>query len=93
MLKHAFPGAFAAVVLGAAVSGTSIPDLTQDLPARCLPQETWSGGLEDGCNGYVTFGMNGPMMVPGQAPEVEATGSITRNRIDDAAERSIDRLE
>ncbi|PVE23339.1 hypothetical protein DC522_16530 [Microvirga sp. KLBC 81] len=84
MLKHAFPGALAAAVLGVAVSGSSIPDFAQGLPARCLP-ENWSGGLQDGCNGFVTFGMNGPMVVPGQAPEVEATGSITRNGSDNAA--------
>ncbi|WP_445502817.1 hypothetical protein [Microvirga sp. G4-2] len=85
MRRHAFPGAFAAAALGVAVSGSSIPDLTQDLPARCLPQETRSDGLQDGCNGFVTFGMTGPMVMPGQAPEVEATGSISRNGKDDAA--------
>lgn len=93
MLKHAFPCAFAAVVLGVGVSGSSVPDLTQDLPARCLPQETRSDGLQDGCNGFVTFGMNGPMIVPGHDPEVEATGSITRNGKDEAAGRNTERPE
>lgn len=93
MPKHAFPGALAAVVLGVAVSGSSVPDVTQDLPTRCLPQETGSGAFQDGCNGFVTFGMSGPMVVPGQIPEVEATGSIPRNAGEDPATDSPDRPE
>lgn len=84
MLKHAFPGAFAAAVLGAAVSGSPILDFAQDLPARCLPQDTQSGGHHDGCRGVVTFGMSGPRVVSGPTADVEATGSIPRSGRDGA---------
>jgi hypothetical protein len=82
MLKRTFPGALAAAVMGVAASGSSLPDFAQDMPARCLPQEGQAGALYDGCGGAVTFGMNGPMVVPGQAPDIEATGSITRTMRD-----------
>ena len=91
MLKRAFPGALAAVVLGVAASGSSIPDYAQNVPARCLPQEIQTGVLHDGCSGAVTFGMTGPMVVTGQASDVETTGSITRGMRDDATKSSDDR--
>src|SRR4051794_1726871 len=84
MLKRAFPGALAAAALGVAASGSSVPDFAQNLPARCLPQATAVGPLHDGCNGLVRFGMTGPMVIPGQAFDVEATGSITRGMTKDA---------
>jgi len=93
MLKSAFPGALAAAVLGVAASGSSIPEFAQNMPARCLPQEIRTGILHDGCGGAVTFGMNGPIVVPGQAPDVEATGSITGRMPDDAAQHSSDNPE
>jgi hypothetical protein len=80
MLKRTFSGTLAAAALGVVASGGSIPDFAQNLPARCLPQETRT----DGCSGFVRFGMSGLMVVPGQAPDVEATGSITRSVSDDA---------
>ncbi len=84
MLKRTFPGALAAAVMGVAASGASLPDFAQDMPARCLPQEGQAGAFHDGCSGAVTFGMSGPMVVPGQAPDIEATGSITRTMSDDS---------
>jgi hypothetical protein len=84
MLKYAFSGPLAAAVLSVAASGTSIPDFAHNLPARCLPQETQADSLNDGCSGSVRFGMSGLMVVPGQAPDVEATGSVTRSVNDDA---------
>lgn len=93
MLKHTFPGALAAAVLGVAASGSSLPDFAQDMPARCLPQEGQDGVLHDWCSGAVTFGMSGPMLVPGQAPDIEATGSIPRPMRDDSTENSGDRPE
>ncbi|MBB4039940.1 hypothetical protein GGR34_001587 [Microvirga flocculans] len=93
MLKRALPGALAAVVLGVAAAGSSFPEFAQNMPARCLPQEIQTGGLHDGCGGAVTFGMNGPMVVPGQAPDVEATGSITGRMSDDAAQHHSDNPE
>ncbi|WP_262029583.1 hypothetical protein [Microvirga sp. Mcv34] len=79
MLKRAFPSALIAAVLGVAASEPSVPDFAQNVPARCLPQENGAGLLPDGCSDIVTFGMNGPMVLPGQAPDIEATGSINRN--------------
>jgi hypothetical protein len=93
MLKRTFPGALAAAVLGVAISGSSIPDFAQDMPARCLPQEVQARVLHDGCRGAVTFGMNGPMVVPDQAPDIEATGGITRTMTDGSIENSGDRPE
>ncbi|MDG2570546.1 hypothetical protein P7L87_23540 [Vibrio parahaemolyticus] len=93
MLKHTFPGALAAAVLGVAASGSSIPDFAQNMPARCLPQEIQTGTLYDGCSGAVMFGMNGPMVVPGRTPDVEATGSITRGVPNDAAQHGSDNPE
>lgn len=93
MLKRTLPGALAAAVVGIATSGSSIPEFAQNIPARCLPQEIQTGGLHDGCGGAVTFGMNGPMVVPGQAPDVEATGSITGRISDGAAGHSSDSPE
>lgn len=93
MLKSALPGALAATVLGIAASGSSIPEFAQNMPARCLPQEGQAGALYDGCGGAVTFGMNGPMVVPGQAPDVEATGSITSGMPEDAAQHDSDNPE
>lgn len=93
MLKSAFPGALAAAVLGIAASGSSIPEFAQNMPARCLPQEGQASPLHDGCGGAVTFGMNGPMVVPGQAPDVEATGSITSGMPEDAAQHGSDNPE
>jgi hypothetical protein len=84
MLKRTFSGTLAAAALGVAASGGSIPDFAQNLPARCLPQETRTDALNDGCSGFVRFGMSGLMVVPGQAPDVEATGSVTRSVNDDA---------
>jgi hypothetical protein len=86
MLKRALPSALAAAALGVAASGYSVPDFAQNLPARCLPQEAAVGSLHDGCNGLVRFGMTGAMVMPGQALDVEATGSITRGMTNDAAE-------
>ena len=90
MLKRVLPSILAAAALGVAASGYSVPDFAQDLPARCLPQETAVGPLHDGCNGFVRFGMTGPMIIPGQALDVEATGSITRSTTKDAAEPGSD---
>jgi hypothetical protein len=84
MLKRTFSGTLTAVALGVAASGVSIPDFVQNLPARCLPQETRTDALNDGCSGFVRFGMSGLIVVPGQAPDVEATGSVTRSVDDDA---------
>lgn len=93
MLKRAFPGALAAAVLGVAPSGSSTLEFPQAMPARCLPQELQTGAFYDGCGGAVTFGMNGPMVVPGQAPDVEATGSITSGMPEDAAQHGSDNPE
>jgi hypothetical protein len=93
MLKSAFPGALVAAVLGVAALGSSIPEFAQNMPARCLPQETQTGIVHDGCGGAVTFGMNGPMVVPGQAPDVEATGSIPGGMSSGTAEHSSGNLE
>ncbi len=93
MLKRTFPGALAAAVIGVAASGSSLPDFAQDMPARCLPQEVQASALHDGCSGAVTFGMRGPMVVPGQAPDIEATGSITRTMSEDSTGGSSDRPE
>jgi hypothetical protein len=86
MLKRALPSALAAAALGVAASGYSVPDFAQNLPARCLPQEAAVGSLHDGCNGLVRFGMTGPMVMPGHALEVEATGSITSGLTNNVAE-------
>jgi hypothetical protein len=86
MLKRLLPSALATAALGVAASGHPVPDFAQNLPARCLPQETAVGSLHDGCNGFVRFGMTGPMIIPGQALDVEATGSISRGMTKDAAE-------
>jgi hypothetical protein len=86
MLKRLLPGALATTALGVATAGYSVPDFAQDLPAHCLPQETAVGPLHDGCNGFVRFGMTGPMIIHGQALDVEATGSISRGITKDAAE-------
>jgi hypothetical protein len=67
MLKRVLPSALATAALGVATAGYSVADFAQDLPARCLPQETAVGPLHDGCNGFVRFGMTGPMIIPGQA--------------------------
>ncbi len=93
MLKRAFPGALAAAVLGVAASGSSIPEFAQTMSARCLPQELQTGAFYDGCGGAVTFGMNGPMVVPGQAPDVEATGSITGRMSDHEVQHGSDNPE
>jgi hypothetical protein len=84
MLKRTFSGTLAAAAFGVAASGALIPDFAQNLPARCLPQETQADTRTNGCSGLVTFGMSGLMVVPGQAPDVEATGSVTRSVNDDA---------
>ena len=86
MLKRVLPSALAAAALGVAAFGFSVPDFAQNLPARCLPQGIATGPLHDGCNGLVGFGMTGPMVMPGQALDVEATGSITRGMLHHAAE-------
>jgi hypothetical protein len=92
MLKRVFPSALAAAVLGVGASGSSIPEFAQNLPPHCLPQEIQVGVL-DGCSGTLTFGMSGPMVVPGQAPDIEATGSISRNVREDAVTGGNDRPE
>jgi hypothetical protein len=86
MLKRVLPSALAMAAMGIATAGHPVPDFAQDLPAHCLPQETAVGPLHDGCNGFVRFGMTGPMIIPGQALDVEATGSINRDMPKDAAE-------
>ncbi|NBJ11199.1 hypothetical protein [Microvirga arsenatis] len=63
------------------------------MPAPCLPQEHQTGALHDECGGAVTFGMNGPMVVPGQAPDAEATGSITGRMPQDAGQHGSDTPE
>ena len=85
MPKRTFSGPLAAAALGVATAGASIPDFAQNLPARCLPQETQADTLNDGCSGSIRFGMSGLVVVPGQAPDVEATGSVTRS-VDDAGD-------
>ncbi len=87
MLRGALPSALAAAALGVAASGYWVPDFAQNLPARCLPQATAIGPLHDGCNGLIRFGMTGLMVMPGQALDVEATGSINRSMTNDAAEK------
>ena len=77
MLKRVLPSTLAAAALGVAASGYSVPDFAQDLPARCLPQETAVGPLHDGCNGFIRFGMTGPMIIPGQALDVMPQGAST----------------
>jgi hypothetical protein len=89
MLKRTFSGPLAAAALGVAASGASIPDFAQNLPARCLPQETRAGTLNDGCSGFVRFGVSGLRVVPGQTPDVEATGSVTRS-VNEGAETGDD---
>lgn len=91
MLKRAFPTALVAAVLGVAASGSPVLDFAQNVPARCLPQESQTGLLQDGCSAIVTFGMSGPRMLPGQAPDIEATGSIRQNGSDGSAEGSQER--
>ncbi|MBA1158958.1 hypothetical protein [Microvirga mediterraneensis] len=93
MLKRAFPSALIAAVLGVAASGSSVPDFAQNVPARCLPQEMRAGLLPDECGGIVTFGVNGPMVLSGQAPDIEATGSINRNGRDSSVEGSREHSE
>ncbi len=91
MLERVLPSTLAAATLGVAASGYSVPDFAQALPARCLPQETAVGPIHDGCNGFIRFGMTGPMIIPGQALDVDATGSINRGMTKDAAEPGSDR--
>lgn len=93
MLKRALPTALMAAALGVAAPGSSVPDFAQNVPARCLPQETQTGLLQDGCSAIVTFGMSGPRVLPGQATDIEATGSIRRNGSDGSAEASQERSE
>jgi hypothetical protein len=93
MLGRAFPGTLAAALLVGAASGSLIPDFAPDIPARCLPQEIQAGVLHDGCSGAVTFGMTGPTVVPSQAPDVEATGSIIDRMSNDATQHSSDNPE
>jgi hypothetical protein len=84
MLKRVLPSALTVAALGVAAAGYPVPDFAQDLPARCLPQE------HDGCNDFVRFGMSGPMIIPGQALSVDATGSINRDIMKDAVEPGSD---
>jgi hypothetical protein len=90
MLKRVLPSALTVAALGVAAAGYPVPDFAQDLPARCLPQETAVGPLHDGCNDFVRFGMSGPMIIPGQALAVDATGSINRDIMKDAVEPGSD---
>jgi len=90
MLKRRFSGALAAAIMGVAASGSSLTDFAQHMPAPCLPREVQAGAHQDGCAGAVMFGMNGPMVVPGQAPDIGATGSVPRNMRNDSTEISGD---
>jgi hypothetical protein len=90
MLKRVLPNTLAAAALGVATSSYSVPDFASDLPARCLPQETAVGPLHEGCNGLVRFGMTGPMIIPSQALDVDATGSSNRDMMKDTVEPGSD---
>ena len=93
MLKRAFPTTLIAAALGIAASGSLAPDFAQNVPARCLPQESRTELLQDGCGAIVTFGISGPRVLPGQAPDVETTGSVRRNGSDGPAEAGQERSE
>lgn len=86
MRERVFPGALLAAALGLGTSGPPFSDFAQHVPARCLPEKLKIGAFHDGCSGAITFGMRGPMVVPGRTPDIEVTGSTASGLGSDAEE-------